>query len=376
MDQRKPQYRSRGDQRARSRRSAAPTHTPVQDGQSEESVSSRYRTASGRRYQAAAAQRRARRQLVWLGVSTAVLVAVVLVGSAVYAMAARAPLANPDATEQRIEQAFSNEPGQGDAGFVPPADGDGSNGEDAAEGPALSAEEAARLAERDEDFAVDPSRTDWNFETNGEKIVYLTFDDGPSHNTERVLDVLDKYHVRATFFVTNQATDTYGHMIKVAYDRGHTIGLHTSTHDYAQVYASVDAYFQDLDAIASTVKEQIGYVPAFVRFPGGSSNTISASYCKGIMTTLAAELQKRGYQYYDWNVSCGDGADHSAEDIERFACEGGEGFTNIVLLMHDSDPKDTTVEALPHVIEHYRERGYEFRAIDRTSMVPHHGIGN
>ena len=139
-------------------------------------------------------QRRARRQLVWLGVSTAVLVAVVLVGSAVYAMAARAPLANPDATEQRIEQAFSNEPGQGDAGFVPPADGDRSNGEDAAEGPALSAEEAARLAERDEDFAVDPSRTDWNFETNGEKIVYLTFDDGPSHNTERVLDVLDKYH--------------------------------------------------------------------------------------------------------------------------------------------------------------------------------------
>ena len=94
MDQRKPQYRSRGDQRARSRRSAAPTHTPVQDGQNEESVSSRYRTASGRRYQAAAAQRRARRQLVWLGVSTAVLVAVVLVGSAVYAMAARAPLAH------------------------------------------------------------------------------------------------------------------------------------------------------------------------------------------------------------------------------------------------------------------------------------------
>ena len=100
-----------------------------------------------------------------------------------------------------------------------------------------------------------------------------------------MLDVLDKYNIRATFFVTNQATDTYGHMIKVAYDKGHTIGLHTSTHDYAQVYASVDAYFQDLDAIAHTVKEQIGYVPAFVRFPGGSSNTISADYCKGIMTT-------------------------------------------------------------------------------------------
>ena len=103
-------------------------------------------------------------------------------------------------------------------------------------------------------------------------------------------------------------------MIKKAYDKGHTIGMHTYSHDYAKVYASVDAYFQDLDQIGQLVKEEIGYVPCFIRFPGGSSNTISASYTKGIMTTLTQEVQARGYQYYDWNGSSGDGSVRTTEE--------------------------------------------------------------
>ena len=120
------------------------------------------------------------------------------------------------------------------------------------------------------------------------------------------------------------------------------------------MYASVDAYFQDLDQIGQLVKEEIGYVPCFIRFPGGSSNTISASYTKGIMTTLTQEVQARGYQYYDWNGSSGDGA----------------------VLSHDSETKDTTVEALPKIIEYYQSQGYVFKALDLNSYVAHHGVNN
>lgn len=230
------------------------------------------------------------------------------------------------------------------------------------------------LTWRDADFAVDPARTTWNSEPSATKTVYLTFDDGPSQNTERVLDILDKYDAKATFFVTGLMPQ-YAPWIKEAYKRGHTIGLHTYSHDYAQVYSSTAAFYADLDAIGNLVKEQIGYVPAFIRFPGGSSNTISASYTRGIMSALAPDVQARGYQYYDWTGSCGDGAVHPADVLFQEATKWGDQ-QNIILLMHDSAPKDSTVEALPRVIEYYKNAGYEFKAIDRDTMVPHHGIGN
>lgn len=107
-----------------------------------------------------------------------------------------------------------------------------------------------------------------------EKVVYLTFDDGPSANTQRVLDILDQYDAKATFFITAQQPD-YFPMIKKVYDEGHTVGLHSYTHEYDQVYASVDAYFDDLEKIGEVAKEQLGFVPCFIRFPGGASNSIS-----------------------------------------------------------------------------------------------------
>ncbi|MBO4364679.1 MAG: polysaccharide deacetylase [Eggerthellaceae bacterium] len=232
----------------------------------------------------------------------------------------------------------------------------------------------ANLAWRDQDFAVDPTRTDWNLQSNGKKTVYLTIDDGPSENTQEVLDILDRYGCKATFFVVGHEPE-YFYMIKEAYDRGHTIGLHTFSHDYATVYASVDAYYLDLNAIGNVVKQQIGYVPCFVRFPGGSSNAVSASYCPGIMSYLSMSLPQQGYQYYDWNMSVGDGDVHTADELVGFATEPTE-LDNIVLLMHDSSTKQTTVEALPRIIEHYQALGYTFEAIDRTTMVPHHEVAN
>ena len=206
-----------------------------------------------------------------------------------------------------------------------------------------------------------------------DKVVYLTLDDGPSKNTQAVLDILDKYNAKATFFVTG-AMPEYKDMIKKAYDKGHTIGMHTYSHDYAKVYASVDAYFQDLDQIGQLVKEEIGYVPCFIRFPGGSSNTISASYTKGIMTTLTQEVQARGYQYYDWNGSSGDGAVRTTEQLVDQATSFHDN--NIILLSHDSETKDTTVEALPKIIEYYQSQGYVFKALDLNSYVAHHGVNN
>lgn len=235
-------------------------------------------------------------------------------------------------------------------------------------------EKKAILNGRDRsDFAVQPGNVPDNQEQTQEKVVYLTLDDGPSPNTQPVLDILDRYHVKATFFVTN-GMPQYSYMIKEAYDRGHTIGLHTYSHDYAAVYASQDAYFKDLEAIGEVVKEQIGYVPCFIRFPGGSSNTVSKKYTPGIMTALAQEVHNRGYQYYDWNASSGDGGVLTTEELVNNAISFKEN--NIILLSHDSAAKQTTVEALPRIIEHFQSLGYEFRALDRNTYVPHHGINN
>lgn len=240
--------------------------------------------------------------------------------------------------------------------------------------PSASPSPTPDLSWRDADFAVDPARPAGTEEATGPKTVFLTFDDGPSQNTERVLDILDRYEAKATFFVTGLMPG-YAPWIRESYDRGHTIGLHTYSHDYAQVYSSTAAFYADLDAIGNLVAQQIGYVPAFIRFPGGSSNTISANYTSGIMTVLAEDVQARGYQYYDWTGSCGDGAVHPADVLVAEATKFADQ-ENVVLLMHDSAAKDSTVEALPKVIEFYKANGYGFKALDRHSPAPHHGIGN
>ena len=223
------------------------------------------------------------------------------------------------------------------------------------------------------DFAVDPNNQNWNYDQTAEKTVYLTFDDGPSYLTPQVLDILDSYGIKATFFVTAQNPDYFG-LIKEAYDRGNTIALHSYTHEYDQIYASVDAYFEDLDQIAAVVQEQIGYVPCFIRFPGGASNGVSRHYCEGIMTALSQEVQARGYQYWDWNAATGDGESVTTE--ESIANALSAESQTIVLLCHDGELKETTVEALPAIIEGFQERGYVFKPIDRTSTVVHHEIFN
>ncbi len=209
----------------------------------------------------------------------------------------------------------------------------------------------------------------------GEKVVYLTFDDGPSENTKKIVDILDKYNAKATFFVTGNG-QKYNKYIKEAHQKGHTIGLHTYSHNYKQLYSSVDAYFDDLTKVGNMVKEQIGFVPTYIRFPGGSSNTTSRKYCKGIMSTLVKEVQNRGYQYYDWNGDTEDATGNNVSVSRIVRAATSSKSNNIMILAHDTQAKDTTVQALPQIIEHYQKLGYTFRGIDDSSFTPHHGVNN
>ena len=208
-----------------------------------------------------------------------------------------------------------------------------------------------------------------------EKVVYLTFDDGPSENTKEILDILKKNKVKATFFVTGY-DDTHREYIKEAYDQGHTIGLHTYSHDYASVYSSTDAYFADLKAVSDMVEEITGEKSTIIRFPGGSSNSISANYSVGIMSKLVDMVTEKGYQYFDWNVSSGDaeGNNIPKEQIIEMSCT--DELNHINLLFHDSSPKDTTVEALDSIIQFYKDHGYKFYPLTHDSYICHHGTTN
>lgn len=207
-----------------------------------------------------------------------------------------------------------------------------------------------------------------------DKIVYLTFDDGPSRNTPAVLNILKKYNCKATFFITGM-NENYRQYIKLAHDQGHTIGLHTYSHNYSKLYASPAAYFTDLEKVGELAKEYIGYVPKYIRFPGGSSNTVSRKYCQGIMKTLSSQVIEKGYQYYDWNAENGDGYSHMSQSamLKRATSSSQD---QIMILMHDANGKKNTVEILPKVIEYYQKRGYQFKAIDETTPIYHQHINN
>ncbi len=232
--------------------------------------------------------------------------------------------------------------------------------------------ETGHIPDERDAYALDPANTVWNYDPQPEKTVYLTFDDGPSYITPQILDVLDEYGVKATFFVTSQSPPD-AHYIAEAYRRGHTIGLHSSSHSF-EIYESEEHFFDDLTRIGTVVRDQIGYVPCFIRFIGGSSNEKSKMYAEGIMTKLAASVQEKGYQYWDWNGATGDGTEVTVDDelTEVFSSTAD----TIVLLAHDGPLKESTVEALPAIIQGFRDRGYTFKPLSREATVVHHDIVN
>ncbi len=209
----------------------------------------------------------------------------------------------------------------------------------------------------------------------GAKIVYLTFDDGPGPYTADLLNVLKKYNVKATFFVTCNDNNKYANLIKREYEEGHTVALHTCTHNYGQVYQSEDAYFSDLDRISNIVKEQTGgYESKLVRFPGGSSNTVSKKYNKGIMTRLSKNLAEKGYTYFDWNVSSGDaGGTTTTDGVYNNVVRNLKSGASVVL---QHDVKKYSVYAVERIIQFGLKYGFTFRALDASSPGMHHRINN
>ncbi len=209
----------------------------------------------------------------------------------------------------------------------------------------------------------------------GSRVCYLTFDDGPSHNTLKILGILDRYGIKATFFVTNTANTEY---IQDIHRKGHTIGLHTYSHVYSQIYSSTEAYFADLEAISNTVEALTGVKSNIIRFPGGSSNVVSRQYCIGIMSQLSLMTAERGYYYFDWNVDSTDAAGNSRSPqlILNNVLNNTKNKDAICVLMHDTSAKDTTVTALPAMIEGLSAQGFRFEALSAESPIFHHGINN
>ncbi|WP_142415692.1 polysaccharide deacetylase family protein [Hathewaya massiliensis] len=200
------------------------------------------------------------------------------------------------------------------------------------------------------------------------KIAYLTFDDGPSKNTTRILKILKENNIKATFFVNGHPGLEEEYKAIVA--DGHVLANHTYSHDYGKVYSSVDNFKADVKKLDKYLEEVTGEAPSHIlRYPGGSNNTISYNYGgRKIMRQIVDEMAKE-YTHFDWNV---DSTDASAmvqqkDKIVRSVLSESKQVKHAVILMHDLNPKTTTPDALPEIIKGLREQGFEFDKMTKDS---------
>lgn len=209
--------------------------------------------------------------------------------------------------------------------------------------------------------------------TPDERTIYLTFDDGPGPYTDQLLDVLAEYNVKVTFFVTCRDPDNED-AIGRAFSEGHSIGVHTASHNYYDIYSSEDAFFSDFYTAQEMIYNQTGEYTELCRFPGGSSNTVS-SFNPGIMSRLAQAVTDMGYKYFDWNVSSGDaGETTDTNTVYQNIIDGCSQHKTSIVLQHDI--KDYSVAAVEKVIIWGLKNGYTFRPLDLTSPGSHHAIAN
>lgn len=211
---------------------------------------------------------------------------------------------------------------------------------------------------------VNPNNTKDNgafdpYKSDGKKVVYLTFDDGPStNNTPKILDTLKKYDIKATFFVIGQSAEQNKDLVKREISEGHVVANHTYSHDMNYIYSNPKFLINDLDKGNSVLKGIIGekYNLKLIRFPGGSFGKKLEPFREGV--------KKAGYHYVDWNDLTGD-AEHNnvpvinlVSEVKKYADQ-----EHLVVLMHDAPAKTTTVQALPEVIEYFKSKGYTFQTL-------------
>lgn len=208
-------------------------------------------------------------------------------------------------------------------------------------------------------------------------VIYLTFDDGPSlTSTPKVLDILKKNSVNATFFVINY--DKKGEkLIKRAHEEGNAIAIHGYSHDYGAIYCSENAYMNNILKMQNKLYDTLGYKVWITRFPGGSSNLVSRHYKRGIMTRLVKKADENGFAYFDWNVSSGDaGGSINSAQVYRSVISGLKKNRDNVVLMHDFSNNTKTIGALESIIKYGKAHGYVFKTISASTNEVHHGVQN
>ena len=226
---------------------------------------------------------------------------------------------------------------------------------------------------QNDDFTVVNSVTDSkdNLAEEGDiHKVYLTFDDGPSENTDKILDILDDYGIKATFFVNGREDEESLAAYKRIVDEGHTIAMHSYSHKYSEIYSSLDAFKKDYEKIQNLIYDTTGVESMYYRFPGGSSNRVSNAH----MSDYIKFLNEQGIVYFDWNVSSGDATSQAftADELVENVMSDVVKYKTSVVLMHDAKTKSTTVQALPEIIEALQKSGALTLPIDENTDVIQH----
>lgn len=205
-------------------------------------------------------------------------------------------------------------------------------------------------------------------DVEGDKVVYITFDDGPWEGTSQLLDLLDQYNVKATFFVTAQylEEDKLIDALKEIHDRGHAIAVHTYSHDYDVIYSSVESYVKDFHKMDDIIFRATGERSSIFRLPGGSN----AKYSSDIRTDLLTEMNYRGFVYYDWNAYDGGCDNYSIDGMISKAVREASAHDKGILLMHDTKAQSFILQTLPDIISQLRSQGYRFDRLD-ASVKPY-----
>ncbi len=225
---------------------------------------------------------------------------------------------------------------------------------------------------------IEPPKENVDPEKHGGTI-YLTFDDGPSAEiTPYILDILGAKGVNATFFIVGYKPGTVKEeLVQRIVDEGHSLGLHGESHDYSKIYTSIENLEANFLTLQSKIFESTGIRPTIIRFPGGSSNTVSKNYCTGIMTKASTYLTEQGFVYFDWNVDSRDaGVAKTADEVYENVISGLKPGRRNIVLMHDSASKMHTLEALESIIDYGLENGYEFKVITAETEPMTHPIAN
>lgn len=202
------------------------------------------------------------------------------------------------------------------------------------------------------------------------KTVYLTFDDGPTVITNKLLDTLEKCNAKATFFVVGKEICEREDLLKRIQKEGHSIGLHTYSHNFKEIYSSDDIFINEMLDTQKKVKEVTGITTNLIRFPGGSA--------KHLHSDMLKKLHENSLKVYDWNVSIEDGVNPhlSVSELVKNAKKYNPKDNRVILLMHCNSNNINTIKALPQIIDYYRSNGYEIKPITNLTPEYHYTIQN